>query len=86
MKALELQEQALRVESDLNRLALQAELRHLRARRGWLRLGSHAGRQVAAWGVVLTPLVGAALALGLRRSARLLTAGVRVLKATQANA
>ena len=34
MKALELQKQALRVESDLNRLALQAELRHLRARLG----------------------------------------------------
>jgi len=65
MTALQLRKKALLLESDLNRLTLRAECERLREATGWVQ---DLRRQIKPWALVLAPLAGVALALGLRRS------------------
>ncbi len=68
MTALQLRKKTLLLESDLNRLTLHAECAHLREAVGWLGRMRDARHQIAPWALVLAPLAGVALMLGLRRS------------------
>ncbi|MGA2175454.1 MAG: hypothetical protein ABSH38_10780 [Verrucomicrobiota bacterium] len=68
MTALQLRKQILLLESDLNRLRLLAECERLREAVGWVSRIREARRQIAPWALVLAPLAGVALALGIRRS------------------
>ena len=65
MTALELRKQALLLESDLNRLTLRAECERLLEAAGHVQ---ELRRQIKPWTMVLAPLAGVALALGLRRA------------------
>jgi hypothetical protein len=56
------------LESDLNRLTLYAECEHLREAASWVGRIKDAQRKLSPWALVLAPLAGVALALGLRRS------------------
>jgi hypothetical protein len=69
MTALQLHKKALLLESELNRLALQAECERLKEAAGWLSWIKDARRQITPWALVLAPLAGVALALRLRRPA-----------------
>ena len=71
---LKLQKQTLVLESDLNRLTLQAELHDLRSACTWPSLIKGPGREIAPWALALAPLVGVVVALGFRRTARLVAA------------
>jgi hypothetical protein len=84
MTAFKLHKRTLLVESDLNRLALRAEVQHLRAARKWMGFIQHPGRKLAPWALLLAPLAGVVLGLGIRRTARLFGSAVRVIKATRA--
>lgn len=84
MTPRELQRQALALESDLNRLALRAELRQLRDARTWAGFMKRSGRELAPWALVLGPLFGAVAAVGLRRTVRLVGSVARAIKATRA--
>jgi len=68
MTALQLRKKMLLMESELNRLALHAECRRLGEAINWPGRLREAQAQVAPWTLLLAPLVGLALALGLRRS------------------
>ena len=83
MTPLKLQKRTLVLESDLNRLSLQAELQHLRSARTWTSLIKLRGREMAPWALALTPLAGVAIALGVRRTARLVRSTTRVIRATR---
>ena len=51
-----------------NRLTLRAECEHLRQAVGWVGRLNEGRRQIAPWALVLAPLAGVALVLGIRRS------------------
>ncbi len=68
MTALQLRRRTLLLESDLNRLTLHAECEHLHKAVGWLGRMRDARRHIAPWALVLAPLAGVALMLGLRLS------------------
>jgi hypothetical protein len=68
MTELQLRKQTLLLESDLNRLTLHAECGRLRDAVSWVGRLKDAQRQVAPWALLLAPLAGVALVLGLRRS------------------
>ena len=68
MTTLQLRKRTLLLESDLNRLTLHAELEHLQEAANLTERLKDARRQIAPWALVLAPLAGVALALGLRRS------------------
>jgi len=75
MTALQLRKQMLVLESDLNRLTLCTEWERLREAANWSGRVGDLRRQVRPWALVLAPLAGVGLTLGLRRfssSARLL--------------
>jgi hypothetical protein len=65
---LDLQKQALVLESDLNRVALQAEVQSLRSSTAWVNDVTSASRELAPLLVFLAPIVGFFLARGSRRS------------------
>jgi len=65
LTALQLRKKTLLLESNLNRLTLRAECERLFGAAGWVQ---DLRRQIRPWALVLAPLAGAALALGLRRS------------------
>lgn len=67
MTALQLRKQTLLLESDLNRLTLEAHCAHLRKAGTWAGGAREMRRHVAPWALVMAPLVGLTLALGLRR-------------------
>jgi hypothetical protein len=67
MTALQLRKQTLRLESDLNRLTLQTHCEQLREAAAWVGRMNDARRQVAPWALLLAPLAGVALAVGIRR-------------------
>jgi len=83
MTPLKLQKQALVLESDLNRLALHAELRQLRAVRTWANFLKHSGREMAPWALVLAPVGGVVVALGPRRTVRLVGLVTTVIRAVR---
>ena len=64
---LDLQKQALLLESGLNRVALQAEIQSLRSATAWVSDVTSASRELAPLLVVLAPLAGFLLARGSRR-------------------
>ena len=65
---LDLQKQALVLESGLNRFALQAEVQSLRSATSWVNDVTGASRELAPLLVVLAPIAGYLLARGSRRS------------------
>ena len=65
---LDLQKQALVLESRLNRFALQAEVQSLRSATSWVNDVTGASRELAPLLVVLAPIAGFLLARGSRRS------------------
>jgi hypothetical protein len=65
---LDLQKQALLLESGLNRVALQAEVQSLRSSTAWVSNVTSASRGLAPLMVVLAPLAGFLLARRSRRS------------------
>jgi len=83
MTLLKLQRQTLALESDLNRLALQAEFRQLRDARTWAGFMKRGGRELAPWAFALVPLFGVVAALGLRRAGRLFGSVARVINAAR---
>jgi hypothetical protein len=83
MTALKLQKQSLLLESDLNRLAVRADLQYLRSAGTWVGFLQRAEREIAPWGLVLAPLGGVVAALGLRRTVRLFGSVARVLRAAR---
>ena len=83
MTPLKLQKRTLVLESDLNRLTLQAELRHLHSARTWTSFIKHHGRGIAPWALAVAPLAGVVVALGARRTARLVGSATRVIRTTR---
>lgn len=65
---LQLRKQALVLESDLNRLALDAEWQHLRAASTWMGEAAQIHSQVRPWLLLLAPLGGILAARGVRHS------------------
>mgnify|MGYP001766929115 CR=1 FL=1 len=68
LDSLNVQKQALLLESSLNRLALQAELQRWRSASGWVSAATHAPRKLTPLLLPLVPLAGFLLARGFRRS------------------
>ena len=68
MTTLQLRKKTLLLESGLNRLTLRAECERLREAADLAGRLQDTRRQIAPWALVLAPLAGVALALGLRRS------------------
>lgn len=68
MTALQLRKQTLLLESDLNRLALHAECRHLRNVGGRAGCGANVRSAIRPLALLLAPVAGSVAALGLRRS------------------
>ncbi|MBM3882955.1 MAG: hypothetical protein FJ387_25090 [Verrucomicrobia bacterium] len=66
LTVLEAQKQTLRVTSDLNRLALQLELRHVSATAQRLKAVGDGLRALPPWLVVTLPVAGVVLACGWR--------------------
>ena len=66
---LSLQKQALVLESGLNRLALQAEIRNLRSPTAWVGKAAQASRKLAPLLAVLASVAGFLFARGTHRSA-----------------
>ena len=64
---LNLHKQALLLESSLNRLALQAEIKSLRSATLWVSDATRASREFAPLLTILAPLAGFLLARGSRR-------------------
>jgi hypothetical protein len=64
---LDLQKQALLLESGLNRVTLQAEVQSLRSATAWVSDVSSTSRELAPLLVVLAPLAGFFLVRGSRR-------------------
>lgn len=65
---LNLQKQALLLESGLNRVALQAEIHSLRSATAWVREATSASRELTPLLLLLAPLGGFLLARGSRRA------------------
>ena len=65
---LNLQKQALLLESSLNRLALQAEFRNLRSATAWVSEVTRASRGLSPLLLLLAPVAGFLLARGSRQS------------------
>ena len=65
---LQLRKKALLLESHLNRQALRAECARLSGAMDWVGRIREMGQKIGPWAVVLAPLAGLAMALGLRRS------------------
>ena len=59
---LDLQKQALLLESGLNRVALQAEIRHLRSATAWMGEAASVSRKLTPLLIFLAPLAGFLLA------------------------
>ncbi len=83
MTPLKLQRQTLALESDLNRLALRAELRQLRDARICAGFMKRSGRELAPWALVLAPLFGVVAAVGVRRTVRLVGSVARAIRAAR---
>ncbi len=66
---LNLQKQALLLESSLNRAALQAEIRRLRSATTWVREASSVSRELTPILALLAPVAGFLVARRARRSA-----------------
>lgn len=64
---LNLQKRALLVESELNRVALQAEIRSLRSATSWVRDATSFSQELSPLLVLLAPLAGFLVARGARR-------------------
>jgi hypothetical protein len=64
---LQLRKQALLLESDLNRLALYVECERLSKVGSWAGRIADVRKILGPWALLLAPLAGVALALGLRR-------------------
>jgi hypothetical protein len=77
---LNLQKQALLLESSLNRAALQAELRSLRSARTWVTEAGRLSRELKPLLVLLAPLAGFFVARGVRRSGSWLSRVVTAVK------
>lgn len=72
MTSLRVRRQALRLESELNRLALRAEWKNLRAAIPWPGADGSARRKLPPWWLVVAPLAGLLAARGLRNPGALL--------------
>jgi hypothetical protein len=68
LEKLSLRKQALLVESGLNRVALQAEVRSLRSATSWVREAAGVSREFAPLLALLAPLAGFLAAKGARRT------------------
>jgi len=77
---LNLQKQALLLESSLNRAALQAEIRRLRTATTWVREATSVSRELAPWLTLLAPVAGFLVARRARRSASWFGRVVTVVK------
>ena len=77
---LDLQKQALLVQSGLNRVALQAEIRSLRAATSWVREATSVSRELSPLLVLLAPLAGFLVARGPRRRSSWLSRVVTAVK------
>jgi hypothetical protein len=66
---LNLQKQALLLESSLNRAALQADIRRLRSATTWVREAASVSREWTPWLTLLAPVAGFLVARRARRSA-----------------
>ena len=66
---LNLQKQALLLESSLNRAALQADIRRLRSATTWVREVTSVSREFTPWLTLLAPVAGFLVARRARRSA-----------------
>jgi hypothetical protein len=77
---LNLQKQALLLESSLNRAALQAEIRSLRAATSWVREATNVSRELSPLLVLLAPLAGFLVASGPRRRSSWLSRVVTAVK------
>jgi len=69
LNQLSLQKQALVLESGLNRLALQAEIRNLRSPTAWVSKAAQASRKLAPLLAVLASVAGFVFARGTHRPA-----------------
>ncbi len=67
LEKLQVQKQALVLESSLNRLALQAEFEHLRSATTWMRTATSSAGKVTPLLLLLAPLAGFLLARGASR-------------------
>ena len=65
---LNVQKQALVLESDLNRLALRAELQSLRSATAWVGTATRTSREFTPLLLLLAPLAGFLVARGFRRT------------------
>jgi len=77
---LNLQKQALLLESGLNRVALRAEIRSLRSATTWVREATSVSRELTPLLVLLAPLAGFLLGRGPRRRGSWLTRIVTAVK------
>ena len=77
---LNLQKQALLLESSLNRAALQAEMRSLRSATTWVREATSVSHELAPLLALLAPVAGFFVARGARRSASWFNRIVTALK------
>jgi hypothetical protein len=77
---LNLRKQALLAESSLNRAALQAEIRSLRAATSWVREATSVSRELSPLLVLLAPVVGFLVARRARRVASWLGRVVTAVK------
>jgi hypothetical protein len=77
---LRLQKQSLILESSVNRLTLQTEVRELRSAAAWMSPASHVPRPVLLLLGVLAPLAGFFLTRGVRRPVSLLSRVFSLLK------
>ena len=68
LASLDQQKQALLAESELNRIALQADVQSLHSATAWVNEVTSASRELAPLLVILAPLAGFFLARGSRRS------------------
>ena len=66
---LNLQKQALLLESSLNRAVLQADIRRLRSATTWVRDATTVSRELTPWLTLLAPVAGFLVARRARRSA-----------------
>jgi hypothetical protein len=77
---LNVQKQALLLESGLNRAALQADLRNLRSVNAWVSGAARASRQFTPLLLLLAPVAGLLLGRGFRRTDSWLSRVVAVVK------
>ena len=80
---LALRKQALILESDLNRLSLQTELRTLRSATTWASEATAAGRRLGPWLLLLAPVAGLLAIRRLRRPGSAIGRLISVLRWVQ---